>query len=380
MKEVITHMPMSPRSNPELGYYGIHTQAHIISNLEGTSYFLTGNELGNKRKREIESLEMVLNDLEKLGIHPSGIWRDSDESNISFIQKLVSAGVNNGLVTMENREIFLCPCGKTEFLNLPENLCSGSRKKTYEIEGGGIRCKVCGQQASLERVKCLIFKLPQAEFPYIKIYPSYAQEELKKHFNFFSGKDYLLSRSTSRPIAIQVDNDRFWLDVDFGWIPFIYHLQQESRLKVEVLLTGHKTLKQVALSLLVAKILGGYLPSRIIVTPYINIDFGKRPHLKAKEFLSQNEGVVARFFLAQTLGADRKEIWLASSDVYLIAKALENLRGLNRPTGERPSLEHFLNRGNSCRIRGISKKLRGGKYDQLENIEQWLLWAIIYQG
>jgi hypothetical protein len=122
MKEVITHMPMSPRINPELGYYGIHTQAHIISNLEETPYFLTGNELGSKGEREIESMKVVLGDLEKLGIHPSGIWKDSDESNISFIRDLISAGVNNGFIRRESREIFLCPCGKTEFPNSLENL------------------------------------------------------------------------------------------------------------------------------------------------------------------------------------------------------------------------------------------------------------------
>jgi hypothetical protein len=172
------------------------------------------------------------------------------------------------------------------------------------------------------------------------------------------------------------------VDSDFYWIPFIFHLQQKMRIKVEVLLTGHKTLKQVALSLLMAKRLGAVLPAVIIAAPYINIDFGGKPPLKASEFLSCNGAEVTRFFLAQALGADRKLIFLQSSEAYLIARALENLpsEGLNRPTGERPSLENFLHRSNSCLIRGISKKLRGRRYEQLEDIEEWLLWAILYSN
>lgn len=183
-------------------------------------------------------------------------------------------------------------------------------------------------------------------------------------------------------MAVSIGEERFWVDSDFYWIPFIYHLQQEMKIKVEILLTGHKTLKQVALSLLMAKRLGAVLPEIVIATPYININFGERPPLKTKEFLSQNGSEVTRFFLGQSLGADRKLICLQSSEAYLIARALENLPSveLKRPTGEKPPLENFLRGGNSCRIRGISKKLRRGEYEQLENIERWLLWAILHSN
>ena len=43
-------------------------------------------------------MEGVLDDLRQLGICVSEIWKDGDASNISFIQDLISTGVNNGLI------------------------------------------------------------------------------------------------------------------------------------------------------------------------------------------------------------------------------------------------------------------------------------------
>lgn len=382
MKEVISHLPMSPRLNPELGYWNIHCQAKIASNLTNRPYVLSTNLLGEKPNKTTD-LSSTKSFLDNLGITPELVWRDDTDESLHFVSSIISRGINEGWIRCQEEEIFICQCGKTEFLNREENLARRQARSTYDVDGEAVKCKVCKKRAVLKRRPCLLIRLPESfDFSGIDFYPEYAKKEVEQFVRFFLGKEYLISRSTPRPVLIEVGEKNFWIDVDLCWIPFFGHLQEAHRMKIEILFTGNRTLKQVGLLLLVNELLAARPPSMIISTPYIDIDFGDKPHLKAEELLSSNGRGAIRVFLGQTMGATNKQVSLPSSEIYLIKKALENYQALKQLFSGEGSEEGvdfriFLNPRNMNIVKGILKKLRSKKRHSLTPYEQDLLRAIL---
>lgn len=382
MKEVISHLPMSPRLNPELGYWNIHCQARIASNLTNRPYVLSANLLGEKPNKNTD-LSSTISFLGNLGFTPELVCRDDTDESLRFVRSIISRGINEGWIGCQDEEIFICPCGKTEFLNREENLARRQARSTYDVNGEAVKCKVCKERAVLERKPCLLIRLPESfDFSGIDCYPDYAKKEIKQFIRFFLGKEYLISRNTPRPVLIEVGEKNFWIDVDLCWIPFFYYLQEAHRMKVEILFTGNRTLKQVGLLLLINELLGARPPSMIISTPYIDIGFGNKPHLKSEELLSSNGRGAIRVFLGQTMGATNKQISLPSSEIYFIKKALENYQALEQlffgeGSEEGVDFRIFLNPRNINIVKKILKKLRSEKKPPLTPYEQDLLWSIL---
>ena len=374
MQEVVSHLPVAPCANPELGYFNQQNQSGAIARINGYPYVLTNNILGEKSQRESE-LPAHLAFLEESGISFQDRWVDNDRSNEKYVIATVQRGINEGWIVEQNREVFMCGCGKTEFLNTPENLHEGQDRTTYTVCNGEVTCKLCGDEAVMRDRDVLVMNLPEREIPYVDIYPNYARLEIEELLKFFKGKEYLLSRNTPKPFSINIEEKKYWIDADMGWLPFIHNLQENNQYRVDVLLTGSRTLKQVALALLVNGRLKANLPSMIISTPRIDIDFGKRPHRNAAEFLEQSGGDVTKVFLAQALGADDKSLILQSSGAYWVAKSLEKYSREVLLPEKMPDLKQFINPRNKAVLDVLLKKLRGGKTEQLTNYEKALMWV-----
>lgn len=374
MIETISQMPISPWKDPEIGYYGQLNQASGISKIVDKPYILASNVLGSKTGHQQDILEQM-DYLNKAGIKYDDLWLDQDIQNIKYTELIIQQGIKEGWIEHQKRETFLCPCGKTEFLNTEENLHPSQERTTYQIDGTSIVCKLCKGQAILSERDVLVMKLPNMSVPYVDVYPKYAKSEIEQVLKFFSGKECLISRNSQKLNSVRVDGSEYWIDMDINWLPFMHNLQVNNNYKIDILLTGNRTLKQTALALMFNKILGAQLPSLIISTPHIKVDFGEKPKLKANYFLKQNGSDVTKIFLAQSLGANDKTVIFESKGIYWISKSLEGYVRHEMIPEIIPNLKDFLNPKNKEILGNALKKLRSHKEDEITNYEKTLLWA-----
>lgn len=374
MKEVISHLPIAPRVNTELGYFNQPNQASAIAKITGEPYILTTNLMSVKSSREAEFSEHLAF-LENSGIEYQDQWVDNDETNRKYVLATIQRGISDGWIVEQSKEVFLCGCGKTEFLNTPENLHGNQVRTTYTVCADKVTCNLCGEEATLVDKDVLVMRLPETEIPYVDIFPNYARAEIEQFLRFFKGKDYLLSRTNPRPLSVCIKDKSYWIDADMGWLPFIHNLQESKQYRVDVLLTGNRTLKQVALALVINGILKAKLPSMIISTARVDIDFGRRVSLKAPDFLAQNGGEVTKIFLAQALGAEGKSLVLQSNGAYWVAKSLKKYSRSALLPESLPNIKEFINPRNRTVLDVLLKKLRNGQVEQLTNYEKALIWA-----
>ncbi|MCX6813495.1 MAG: hypothetical protein NTV77_03420 [Candidatus Azambacteria bacterium] len=184
-----------------------------ISKILGVKLVLPVNNVGRKARGDI--LSECLDMLNCLQLYPDLVWLDSSSDNKLLVQCFLSVGFENGWITKEEKSIYRCSCGTTEFLNEKEN--------------------------------CLLLELPVLNNCPV-VLPEYAEAEFRENLKFFSGKKILISRGRQSELMASVGGQAFGIDADTYWMCFLRGLF-ESDYEVETLVLGHRTIKHAVLSL-----------------------------------------------------------------------------------------------------------------------------------
>ena len=317
---VVTTLPTSPRKLPALGFFLLPYLSHLLGRLQDLRVIGPVNLLGARKygASEADAFETALS---HLAIVPDTQWRDSDLAWNSILPVVVTEGLNQGWIRRDVVSVFVCPCGKTEFLNKPSNLVSGNfNRKVYEINDGVPSCLLCKATAVARHQDALLLVLPR-HIPTVSLVPRYAAETWADLIANLSGREIPVSRMRETGLSVTVAGTRFNVDVDVASMLHPYLLREQG-MEIETLVSGNRTLKHTFMATVVSNLLGVPYPKTIVSAPYLTVDFGNREPLNARNIIEQYGAPVARSLLLSGLGSTRKEVIVPSRTIHLVQHSI----------------------------------------------------------
>lgn len=376
-KEVVGQLPLTPRNeNIRIGQYLIPLAVDVFKHIDEQPSLFASNVLGEK-KNSSTNFQRHLEYLAKLQIFPDFNWYDAENKNLKRVQELLIGGFDKGWLRIDEREVYRSPSEEIEFLATPETLHENNNDRTmYYIKDGIPYSQKTNARLLHEMKVCLLLKLPELgpESFIENIHPNYSKLELHEHFKSFSGRELLISRtSTEKPIILKINNKYFPIDVDFCWIPFIFLLQEIDDISIKRLCVSHRTSKQAALAIMVAKLMGADLPSQITFLPKVKVDYGDKSPLFSDEMLSEYGSNVVKLILLHAIGTHRKDIIIPSSLIHLIQLSVKNMK--MREELEVPTEKMLRKFPVEKDIGRTLKLLRTGRVSELDKT---ILWQINY--
>lgn len=258
MVKVVTTIPVSPVHSTQLGFYSLFAYANKLAAERNLRVVYSINTLGKGCVgREMSLLETTI---ETLALAPSLWWNDS-VLQATQIQHVIEDLYERGIVSVQQRDIACCKCGKVEYLASVQ--LHGGRKAL--VRNGRAQC--CGTDVVVTPQKVLL-SAPLSIAVEPQVFPDWAQKESSEVFGKFRGERFLLSRNTPRDFAVMLDDGVFWLDMDVVWW---LHLHWLTQLGVEVrhLITGASTLLHACKVVLFGSLLNIHVPKTIHVLPKV---------------------------------------------------------------------------------------------------------------
>lgn len=362
MKRVIATLPLSPRQDPVLGYCLTAFAAHIFGSLTGLSSLVALNTKGAKGL-SVRDADAFTNLLSRIIETPFYIWHDEAQKWAECLTTFSVRGLQEGWLTIEQRETHCCDCGKVEFLPEPLNLVQNDfRRKTYEIQNGMIHCRLCKTIAQLKTSTCLLMQLPRTLVP-VACVPNYAQLEWGGLIRQLCGCKLLVSRTRDTGLPVQIGSSTFFFDVDLCWMLMPFLLMQEE-FEVDTLVCGHKTLKHAFLTVAVSQLMNIREPSTIIAVPYLHVRDIELVELSAEKLLEMYGANTLRVSLAMALGGSGKELTLLEQDLRFADYAMQRFCS-TVPVNKFASLKYAWSSLGLQRIRHALAQVRRGHTDHL---------------
>lgn len=321
MKRVIATLPLSPRQTPVLGYCLSAFATHILGSLTGLSSVIALNTKG-ARGWSIADADAFTHLVSRITEASFMTWHDEQQEWADHLSAFSAHGLQEGWLTIEERETYCCSCGKVEFLPEPLNLVQNDfRRKTYEIQDGTIYCRLCNTTAYLKKTNCLLMQILQ-ELHSMSCFPNYAQLEWSGLARQLCGRKFLISRTRDTGMCAQIGSSIFFLDVDLCWMLMPFILAQKG-LQIEVLVCGHKTIKHALLTVAVSQLMSVPVPSSIVAVPYLHVRGSHQTENSAEKLLELYGAKAVRVYLAMALGGSAKEITLLEDDLRFMGYAAQ---------------------------------------------------------
>lgn len=377
MNNATAHLPIGIRPGSKIGPYELPVAVDLISSMDNTLSVYAINNLGSKKFPQ-EVIDVNIDFLKSLGIEPDLIWQDSTIENIQMVCKIIRRGLAEGFIYIREASVYTSRDGSVEFLEVEENLNSGineRREIQYYVKDGKAYLKETGEELNIENRNCLLLRLPDKKYD-ICTTPEYGQLELQAMINFYRGKELLISRVAPKDLAIDIGKEYFNIDTDILWLPFLTLVEILHNIHVDKLVTVHRTVKQIALSIMINDLLGTQLPSQIIVLPRVSLDRPKGDELhKAECFLQTYGPIVTKLFLMSGVGSKRKEVVFPSSLAHWINISLTeaNIAALPLPNDTPTLLDFYKEGGAISTIPQVLKKIRQQNFDDIMNLYKWLI-------
>lgn len=248
------------------------------------------------------------------------------------------------------------------------------QRKTYVIENGTVRCRLCNTQAVLKKKQCLLMQVPK-RLVHTNRYPRYAQSDWEGISKQLCGCKLLISRTRDTGLHVEIDTSSYFLDVDLCamLMPFVLF---EQGIAIEILVCGHKTLKQAFLATAVSQLMEIPEPSSIVAVPYLHLNSPKGDPLTIQALLQRYKSGVLRSLLSMALGGTRKEITLLEQDLVLAEQALSQFQ-------ERDSIQHYCSLETIWEIFGLEKMryalscVKRGRTHQLSQESRQMLSLVL---
>lgn len=373
----VTQMPISPRENPILGFYESPVVTDFLAKVESIDTILPFNTTGIKKGQEQKPVDSTVDYIKRLGIENPFIYIDGKSENLARVSEFLKHGFGKGFIYETRGGIFYSDDGLTEFLDHEDNLTPAINNRseyTYYVVNGVPYSKLTNLALKHEIRDCLMLRLPEQQLD-IEVFPQYAHAEFDALYKQFRGRSILISRLSEKPIKVETGNIRSYnIDPDMYWMPFLHILQEYFFMYAKDLVVVNNTLKQAVLSTMLTQLVEATPPERVIVLPKIDLDFGERSTLRAEEFLRKYGPFVTNMLLLQGIGTQRKEIVLDSSLVHWIKKSFENVDiGTNNPP-EISVAEVLEHKGNPAVLPAQLKKIRQGRFDDLDAVFKYIAY------
>lgn len=154
-------------------------------------------------------------------------------------------------------------------------------------------------------------------------------------------------------------------------MPYLTLLQELDDIAIRNLCTSHRTTKQAALSVMLAKATGADVPTQITVLPKIDLDFSGKPKMLADEILGKYGADVVKLILLHSIGTKKKDIVIPSSMIHFMRVSMDKLGVVDQV--EQPALEDLWKTPLERDFSATLKLIRTGRVNELNNTLKWLI-------
>jgi len=287
-----------------------------------------------------------------ISIYPDFVWRDDQEENLFWINKLFHRLKKDGRIIKESAEIMRCSCGAVESLSGAENLLLSRR--VYRNEGNKKYCNLCNSEIRNSRESVYLFCFPS--FGEIKTFPKFYSKDLMKMTEKFAGFKFLVSRLRPSSLILQNGKEKIFLDVDFAWQMFLPLLRRLGY-NPSFLIGSAKNIMACCFAAMMLKLIDGE-EVNVIIPPYYLAP--RKGNLKGNEYalsslLQQYDVKTMRLLLSTAMNWNGKESVLDIGLANLISKMAYRI---NSKEGEICGIEEAISDFNGTNIKTLLSVIR----------------------
>lgn len=152
--------------------------------------------------------------MKEYNINPDVYWIDKEHIN-ELIEKVYYL-IDNNYIKEKEKNILICECGKVEIdkenlktINYADSLITYFNNKYY--------CKCCGKECNLINKRVMIFSSSKVKKTNMIFYPNFINNDKLTFDNTVGVNDIIISRNRNTGIIIEINNNKYNLDIDFLW-------------------------------------------------------------------------------------------------------------------------------------------------------------------
>jgi len=195
------------------------TLTPLISNLiakhKDLDSILAINILDSYKVDRKKYLKSYLDTLESQNINFDTIWLDDNPYDMDVILNNIKNLYKIGLISTQTKKVNVCKCGRVEYLN-SDYLHKGAR--LYTLINNKVICKKCKSETVAIEKKVLTMNFPRHIQQPLSVSPKNMVKEVAEIMNRISGMEYMVSRVRDTGVYIELDENRYNIDIDFYWL------------------------------------------------------------------------------------------------------------------------------------------------------------------
>lgn len=333
-ERLVTTLPITPRNERNINTLLQPLGAHMLSRFKMARFIVSVNNQGFATENQGVHSDELIKDysdcLEGAGIiqdKKREIWADTDPLYAPFFQEVVSELSQNGMLTINKKELNHCECGRVE---QPTESYESRRSKGTTLTTTDCdkrTCVVCSSDIKTSMRDCLALKIPPQPAG-ITIFPSKFADKANLLMQEELDREWVVSRHFRDGKKVEVNSEEFTVDTEFYWLGYLGFLAtQESATDLSVV-TGHKTFTKLMRALSLTKILNSNVTTEGLLLPSTRFTDSKYQlsTMTAEQFNELPYSKTARrLFLAHSFKWSGMESSLDSSKLHLSQQAARNL-------------------------------------------------------
>lgn len=256
---MIISLPITVRETAPLGYWLTPVLTDAIAKHLGEEGRVFTGKIGLRSPDE-RLEERFSSNLDFLSVKSN---RESDTDYLSLLLEEASQALINHQPRVKDQLCHVCPC---ERLQLPVEIATFAKEKTFRREGTEFVCKTCGQGAILQQVSSGFFTLKEhLSLASVRVFPRAYESEVSELLRQLKSQGVPAVRQRETGLVYRGSH----LDTEFVWqfLPLIL-FRQYPKERVRILITNH-VLRQAVTAVSIAKLINPLFEADLIVTPCI---------------------------------------------------------------------------------------------------------------
>lgn len=256
---LIITLPVAPYSKMSVGKMTTPILGESLAKSMDCKFVMSINMLSTYQKRECDSF---FNLMKEYDINPDLYWIDKNHTN-ELIEKVYNL-ISNGYIQETEKNILICNCGKVEInkeilntINYDDSLITFFNNKYY--------CKCCGHECNLVNKKVMIFSSNKVDKTNMKFYPDFINKDKITFDNTVGVNDIIISRNRDTGIIIEMNNNKYNLDIDFLWGIYLSLFEENEK----VVMCCNRQLYQLYMVGMLEKCFKNNSNTICLATPYL---------------------------------------------------------------------------------------------------------------
>jgi hypothetical protein len=339
----VTHIPLSLRHEPPVGYFSYSTNAHNIALATGGEYIPQFDKTSALEGQHID----MIDDLSWLIQQSIRLDKDRDTE-----ERLLRVLHENAKVMEARVEVTSCyfrnpECGKTEYQNVDDNNMEFVANR-HRLDAGGV-CSLCNHDLETRNKDSLLLRIPERTMPEVVVRTPYLKKNINELFNNFGGKGLMISRLRTTDIQWNGYN----IDNDFSNYISLYSATNGGEQKDLLYLASANTAMSVMGMIAVSSLLESKTRTTVAAMPKLSFtDREGKPVNITLPYL-QEAGIsraAINLVLLQSLGANSEKLILESREFGLMERRLSSTSFVEAVVKNTAKLKDLEVSGGSLRI------------------------------